>query len=419
MSNPNSLVTLTLLDFPADTPLEQWSFDRRTVIRVGRAGDNDVVIDHELVSRYHTELLPRNFAQGGGWQVVNQGVNGTFLNDILVSRAVLPGEGLLQLAKDGPVLQFKIPSVTTPTTPIVSLNNKLANNLGEPCNHEGNAPNNIFCIHCGELLAPVQESIARYQVLRTLGQGGMGITYLAVEPDATNRRSPLLVLKEMNADMAEVAKAQELFTREARVLEALNHQGIPKYYDSFLEQNKKYLAMELIHGEDLEAWVVRSGAVGVTQAITWMQQICQILNYLHSQTPPLIHRDIKPANLMVRYLDNQIVLLDFGAVKEVGTTLKTRIGAEGGYSAPEQNQGNPCPQSDLYALGVTLIFLLTGKSPLNFYGKLDHGYGFDLQNVTSISPQLRDLITHLTQVQASDRPQTAPEVAQALEQCLP
>lgn len=415
MSNPNSLVTLTLLDFPADTPLEQWSFDRRTAIRMGRAADNDVVIDHELVSRYHVELLPGNFAQGGGWQLVSQGVNGTFLNDVLVSRAALSGEGLLQLAKDGPVLQFKIsaikPSVDTSTfSQHVNLDKTL-------CHHEGNDAANLFCIHCGELLAPVQESIASYQVLRPLGQGGMGITYLAVEPTATDRKSPLLVLKEMNADLAEVAKAQELFTREARVLQGLDHPGIPNYYDSFLEQGKKYLAMELIHGEDLEAWVVRNGAVAMTQAITWMQQTCEILNYLHSQTPPLIHRDVKPANLMVRRVDNQIILLDFGAVKEVGTTLKTRIGAEGGYSAPEQNQGQPCPQSDLYALGVTLIFLLTGKSPLNFYFRVDDRDGFELQDMPNVSPQLRDLINHLTQAQPSDRPQTALEVSQILEQC--
>ncbi len=416
MSNPNSLVTLTLLDFPADTPLEQWSFEHRVAIRVGRAADNDVVIDHELVSRYHVELLPGNFAQGEGWQVVNQGVNGTFLNDVLVSRASLPGEGLLQLAKEGPVLQFKI-SALVPATNKETIHQNVSSDSSK-CSHEGNDATNLFCIHCGELLAPVQESIAKYQVLRPLGQGGMGITYLAVEPTATDRRSPLLVLKEMNADLAEVAKAQELFTREARVLQGLDHPGIPKYYASFLEHGKKYLAMELIHGEDLESWVVRSGAVGMTQAITWMQQACQILDYLHSQTPPLIHRDVKPANLMVRRVDNQIVLLDFGAVKEVGTTLKTRIGAEGGYSAPEQNQGKPCPQSDLYALGVTLIFLLTGKSPLNFYFKLDDSDGFDLQNIPTISPQLQDLINHLTQVQPSDRPQTALEVAQALENCL-
>jgi serine/threonine protein kinase, bacterial len=167
----------------------------------------------------------------------------------------------------------------------------------------------------------------------------------------------------------------------------------------------------------LEAWVVRNGAVAMTQAITWMQQACEILNYLHSQTPPLIHRDVKPANLMVRRVDNQIILLDFGAVKEVGTTLKTRIGAEGGYSAPEQNQGQPCPQSDLYALGVTLIFLLTGKSPLNFYFRVDDRDGFELQDMPNVSPQLRDLINHLTQAQPSDRPQTALEVSQILEQC--
>lgn len=411
MSNPNALITLTLLDFPANTPLQQWSFERKMTIRVGRAADNEVVVDQGLVSRYHLELLPGNSASGS-WQVVNQGINGTFLNDVLVNQAVLPEEGLLQLAKDGPVLQFKIPALNTGT---------LVQNISwgkKKCNHGGNATTNLFCIHCGQLLAPVQQLIGSYQMVRILGQGGMGITYLTIDSLAPTGQSPLLVLKEMKADLAEVAKAQELFTREARVLEGLEHPGIPRYYASFMEEGKKYLAMELVHGEDLEARVMRGGAIGVPQAIAWMQQTCHILDYLHSRTPPLIHRDVKPANLMVRHRDNQIMLLDFGAVKEVGTLLKTRIGAEGGYSAPEQNQGNPCPQSDLYAIGVTLIFLITGRSPLEFYTQLNHGYGFDIQNVPAIPPILRNLINKLTQIQPSDRPQTALEVAQALEQCL-
>lgn len=404
MSDPNSVVTLTLLDFPANIPLQAWSFDRQTPIRVGRATDNDVVIDNGLVSRYHLEILPGNLAQG--WQVVNQGVNGTFLNDVLISRSPLPEEGFLQLAKDGPVLQFK--------TPAIPKLNKTTDPGSKKCNHAGNTATNLFCIRCRELLIPVQQSIGSYQVLKTLGQGGMGTTYLALDSMLVSEQSPLLVLKEINADLVEIAKAQELFTREARILQSLDHPSIPRYYASFIDQGKKYLALELIHGENLEDYVRRLGIVEVAKAVTWIQQVCHILEYLHSRTPPLIHRDIKPANLILRYRDDQIVLLDFGAVKEVGTPLKTKIGSEGGYSAPEQNQGQPCPQSDIYALGSTLIFLLTGKSPLDFYTKLEHGYGFDLQDVPGIPSFLQTLINQLTQEQPIDRPQTAKEVAQAL-----
>lgn len=404
MIDPNSVITLTLLDFPANVPLQEWSFDRQTPIRVGRATDNDVVIDNALVSRYHLEIIPGNLSQS--WQVVNQGVNGTFLNEVLISRSPLPEEGFLQLAKDGPVLQFK-----TPTIPKL---NKITDPGNKKCNHTGNAATNLFCIRCRELLVPVQQSIGSYQVLKTLGQGGMGTTYLALDSMIISGQSPLLVLKEINADLVEVAKAQELFTREARILQSLDHPNIPRYYASFIDQGKKYLALELVHGENIENYVRRLGIIEVNKAVAWIHQICGILDYLHSRTPPLIHRDIKPANLILRYRDNQIVLLDFGAVKEVGTPLKTKISSEGGYSAPEQNQGKPCPQSDIYALGSTLIFLLTGKSPLDFYTKLDHGYGFDLQGEPGIPSFLQTLINQLTQEQPSDRPQSAKEVAQAL-----
>ncbi len=120
---------------------------------------------------------------------------------------------------------------------------------------------------------------------------------------------------------------------------------------------------------------------------------------------------------MVRTRDNHIVVLDFGAVKEIGTPLGTRIGAEG-YSAPEQDRGQPVTQSDLYAIGPTLIFLLTGESPHKFYRAQGRGYRFDLQNVPTIAPKLRAAILRVTQPNPSDRYQTAMELAIALADCL-
>jgi serine/threonine-protein kinase len=245
----------------------------------------------------------------------------------------------------------------------------------------------------------------------------MGTTYLACRQAEVGGGHPqLLVLKEMNADMAKIAKAQELFEREARTLKSLHHWGIPKYYDFFVEAGKKYLAMELVRGQDLEKRVINTGPVTPSQAIEWMLQTCDVLSYIHSHDPPLIHRDIKPANLMVRTLDNRVIVLDFGAVKEIGTKSGTRIGAEG-YCAPEQERGRPLTQSDLYAIGPTLIFLLTGKVPFKFYQKQGRYYRFQIESVPTITPQLRAVIERVTEPLPGDRYATAEELASALAAC--
>ena len=426
------MVSLTLLEPQQKTPLQQWCFENSSIIRIGRAADNHVVLTDSLVSRHHLELRQVGSASDGGvWQLISQGTNGTFLNGVLVIQSPLPDNSLLQLAQGGPILQFQTQEVTALETGLRSQpqmqgteENAAATvysaqggaNSSYTCTHEGNSPNNLFCIHCGQPLA-VQHRIRHYQVLRTLGQGGMGTTYLA--RDATGQiagMTQLLVLKQMNADMVKIAKAQELFEREAYTLKSLNHPGIPKYYDFFVEDGKKYLAMELIHGQDLEKRVYTTGPVTPSQAVAWMIQTCDILTYLHSQEPPLIHRDIKPANLMVRSSVNRIVVLDFGAVKEIGTVPGTRIGAEG-YCAPEQERGQPLTQSDLYAIGSTLIFLLTGENPFKFYCQRGRNFRFDVAKVPTISSQLRDIIDRVTEPLPRDRYQTAKELAAALAAC--
>ncbi|NET02456.1 MAG: protein kinase [Sphaerospermopsis sp. SIO1G2] len=410
------MVTLTLLDKYHKTPVKQWCFEKYTVIRIGRAVDNHVVINDSLVSRYHLEI--RQLAGGkrsDAWQVISQGTNGTFLNGTLVTKSTIQDNSLLQLAQGGPTLKFQIQDISEPEITI----SPWASNQTKPgtststCQHQGNSPNNIFCIHCGQPIKVIKH-IRHYQVLRILGQGGMGTTYLAWDPTGETTETPqLLVLKQMNADMAKIAKARELFEREANTLKSLHDPGIPKYYDFFVEGGKKFLAMELIHGQDLEKRIHNTGPVTLNQAITWMIQTCDILEYLHNQEQPLIHRDIKPANLMVRNANNRVVVLDFGAVKETGTAPGTRIGAEG-YCAPEQERGQPLTQSDLYAIGPTIIFLLTGQSPLKFLRQRGKSFCFELRNVPTITPQLREIIERVTEPLPRDRYQTAQELAKAL-----
>jgi serine/threonine protein kinase, bacterial len=427
----SSVVTLTLLHSQHQaTELQRWQFERESVIRIGRSPDNDVVLNDNRVSRHHLELrrVDTTASKSGrlstpfstpGWRLTNQGTNGTFLDGILVSQAWVADGSTIQLAQGGPKLKVQIQSIQPSA-------------IAPSCTHAGNSPDNLFCIHCGQPLK-VERNIRQYQVLRVLGQGGMGTTYLAwsakeilssgfgvtggASLQNTALKGRLLVLKEMNADMAEVAKAQELFEREARTLKLLHHPGIPQFYDFFVEAGKKYLAMELVHGQDLEKRVLNFGPVTPKQAIEWMIQTCEVLDYIHRQNPPLIHRDIKPANLLVRSRDNHIVVLDFGAVKEIGTPLGTRIGAEG-YSAPEQDRGQPVTQSDLYAIGPTLIFLLTGESPHKFYRPQGRVYKFELESIPTITPQLRAAIERVTKPRGSDRYQTAKDLAIALADCL-
>ncbi|MGB7709653.1 MAG: FHA domain-containing serine/threonine-protein kinase [Microcoleus sp.] len=411
---------LTLLDPEQQIPLQQWSFESESIVRIGRSPENHVVIPNPLVSRQHLELQKVKSGTSSQWYLVNSGTNGTFVNGMPIEQGWISDGALIQLARGGPLLHFQVTTIELgskiQTHPAVNLPTAR-------CTHPGNPQSNLFCIHCGEPIK-VDRTIRHYQVLRTLGQGGMGTTTLAWDREKAKAQQPgsspaasLVVLKEMNADMAQIVKAQELFEREAKTLKALNHPGIPRFFDFFVEGGKKYLVMEMLHGEDLEKRIYKCGPVPPQQALEWMIQTCEVLGYIHSQQPPLVHRDIKPANLLVRHRDNGISVIDFGAVKEIGTPPGTRIGVEG-YTAPEQDRGQPLPQSDLYAIGPTLIFLLTGEGPQKFYGKRARGYGFKLDNIPTIAPKLRETILRTTAANPGERFQTAQQLAQALAACL-
>ncbi len=383
-------IQISLWDDRQSQILQQWEFVPPTTIRIGRSPDNEVVVDRPSISRLHATIVYHNLPQGGGyWQIVNQGANGTFINNLSIERVLITNGDRLQLSQAGALLTIQLDVLPVKT-----------------CSHPDNPPDTLFCIHCGQPIE-ISHNIRNYQILKVLGQGGMGTTYLAWD------LAKLLVLKEMNADMAEIPKARELFEREAKILKSLHHPGIPEYYDFFVESRRKYLAMELIHGQDLEQYVIKRGAVTVAQAIDWMVQLCDILGYIHAAQPPLIHRDVKPANILLRTIDRRIFLLDFGAVKEIGTVGGTRIGAPD-YMAPEQNNGQPCIQSDLYAIGPTLVFLLTGRNPIDFLELQSDRYHFNISQVPNVKPALQSTIDRVTAQRPRDRYQTAAELAQAL-----
>ena len=396
-------IQISLWDENESQISQQWQFIPPAPIQIGRSPEHQIVIDRPSISRLHATIAYTSLRHGGGyWEISNHGTNGTFINDLSIDRVLLTNGDRIQLSKEGILLTIELDVVASnsslPVDPVA-------------CKHFDNPADTLFCTHCGQPIT-IGQQIHQYQILKTLGKGGMGTTYLAWDT------AKLLVLKEMNADMAQIPKAQELFEREAKILQSLHHSGIPQYYDFFVASGRKYLAMELIHGRDLDLYVMEYGTVTLAQAIDWMVQLCEILGYIHQQQPPLIHRDVKPANILVRAIDKRIFLLDFGAVKEIGTMGGTKIGAPD-YMAPEQNSGQPCTQSDLYAIGPTLIFLLTGRNPADFIELQPDGYRFNLAAVPTITPELQILIDKVTQRRARERYLTAADLAQALQKLLP
>ena len=200
----------------------------------------------------------------------------------------------------------------------------------------------------------------RYRIIKLLGQGGFGAVYRAWDLNLQKA----CAVKE-NLDVSAALSAQ--FMREATTLANLAHPNLPRVIDYFaLPDHGQYLVMDFVEGENLEARVIKGGAVGYPQAVFWVGQIADALDYLHNQPQPLIHRDIKPANIIITPT-GQAMLVDFGLVKIYDLHSRTTKGARGitaGYSPPEQyGAGKTDARTDIYSLAATLYTLLTGTIP--------------------------------------------------------
>ncbi len=200
----------------------------------------------------------------------------------------------------------------------------------------------------------------RYEVQRVLGRGGMGAVYLAW--DTRHRRQVAVKLTRLGDP-----EARAQFRREAGYLQRLSHHSLPRVWDLFSDTQRDFLVMEYIPGDNLEELVRRDGRQPEWLALRWADELLDVLTYLHGQDPPIIHRDIKPNNLKLRQ-DETLVLVDFGIAKEYLPDVHTQTGAiavSPGYSPLEQysNRAITDARSDLYSLGATLYFLLTGVTP--------------------------------------------------------
>lgn len=205
----------------------------------------------------------------------------------------------------------------------------------------------------------------RYEVINYIGQGGMGTVYIA--EDRRLGRRPCVV-KKLRDDFfreEDKEKAMSFFEREALVLSKLRHENIVHILDSFKEENDCYLVMEYVEGENLYQMLSTRGEPFPEESVMkWAAQIADVLTYLHTNDPPVIYRDLKPSNVMIDFTKDRVKLVDFGIARPyVDDSDNTHV-VSAGYSPPEQYWGAAVPRSDIYALGATMYFLLTGQEPL-------------------------------------------------------
>ena len=258
----------------------------------------------------------------------------------------------------------------------------------------------------------------RWELTDELTKGGQAESWKAVDLESGDTVAIKMLALHQTADWESI----ELFERSAEVLETLEHPQVPTYLDAFHETDdvngvQRYcLVREFIDGEDLESLLETEGAIEAESARVFLTEMLEILHYLHGHSPPIIHRDIKPANIILTP-DDTIVLVDFGASQqswEMSLGGGTSVGTIG-YVPPEQMSGSVRPASDLYALGATLVHLLTRTHPselpverlkLQFRDRVDVG------------DDLAELLDKLLEPDPDDRPASARKALELLESGL-
>ena len=262
-------------------------------------------------------------------------------------------------------------------------------------------------------LLPVDTDLhGRYRIIRVIGRGGMSAVYEA-EHSGLGKR---VAIKEMLAPAAKGPEGDEAigrFQNEARTLARLEHRYFPRVTDFFSQGGRYYLVMEYVAGETLDDLVKKTaGFLSEDAVLRWASQLCDVLSYLHSQSPPVVFRDLKPSNVMVDE-GGQVKLIDFGIARffKPGKQSDTSSMGTAGYSAPEQyGTGQTDARSDIYSLGAVLHYLLTRRDPT--------ASPFNFPPVREINPKIRAsterVVSRCLSMRAEDRFSSAAEVKKAL-----
>ena len=300
-----------------------------------------------------------------------------------------------------------------------------------------------FCSRCGlplpefnakagvTELQPKTRLRDRYIILNKIGQGGFGRTYLAQD---TGRFKEQVVIKEFTPavqGISNLQKAEELFEREAEMLHKLKHPQIPRFGELFRDGKQLYLVQELIEGKTYQALLnerlEQGKCFSEAEINVFLRQLLPVLVYLHHQG--IIHRDIAPDNIVCREQDHLPILIDLGGVKQIAINIaqeiassqkqfsaeiSTRLG-KFGYAPDEQMRlGIVAPYSDLYALGVTAIVLMTGKQPQQLLDPHSMNWNWE-KYLPNLNPQLKSILYRMVAHKPYERFQSAEEILEIIE----
>ena len=252
----------------------------------------------------------------------------------------------------------------------------------------------------------------KYKILSEIGHGGMSVVYLAINERANKTWAIKEVRKDGSVDYATVHQG---LVAETEMLKKLDHPHLPSIIDVLDQEDSFLIVMDYIEGKSLESLIRHGGAQSPDRVISWARQLCDVLGYLHSRTPPIIYRDMKPANVMLKP-DGNVMLIDFGTAREykVQSVEDTTWLGTRGYAAPEQfgGHGQTDARTDIYCLGTTIYHLLTGHSPCEPpYEIKALGYW----NPAFAGSGLEKLVAKCTRMNPSERYQNCAELMYALE----
>ncbi len=274
----------------------------------------------------------------------------------------------------------------------------------------------------------VQTVGERYQILTQLGQGGFGTTFLAQDIQGSgNQQCVVKHFKPLSTDAHTLQEAKRLFAQEALILKTLGkHNQIPQLLAHFEENQEFYLVQEYIPGHDLTKEIPPiDNRLSESEVIKLLKDILSVLAFVHQNN--VIHRDLKPTNIRRRTSDGKILLIDFGAVKQITTqttnsqgqtTFTVAIGTHG-YMPTEQANHTPQLSSDIYAVGILGIQALTGINPADFATQglsiNSHTGEIDWRNQIQVSQQLAEILDTMVRSDFRQRYPTAASALQALE----
>jgi serine/threonine protein kinase len=274
----------------------------------------------------------------------------------------------------------------------------------------------------GQMCGSKQLFRDRYEILRIIGRGGFGVTFLA--KNAVLPGNPLCVIKQLCPKVStrkSWERACQRFEQEAKILGQLgSHSQIPMLLDYFEMNGEFYLVQEYVRGSTLAREVRRNGCKSEAAVKQFLRELLPVLQYVHKHR--VIHRDIKPQNMLRCDDDGRLVLIDFGAVKEklvdaaentLHKTATTNFVGTMGFAPPEQFSLRPVYSSDIYAVGMTCLYLMTGKAPLEF--EYDPNTGeIAWQQHVEISASFAQIIGKMVKISLEERFKTVDDLMWAL-----